>query len=88
MVLLGEMFNRIITRKKYLCRSRAVQIAVNLSAIDDWIEDMELPAGIQTHLSPVKDLLSWLQVRILVLDDISFRLKQSRGFLLSRSFLT
>ncbi|KAF9535373.1 DIL domain-containing protein [Crepidotus variabilis] len=56
-----EIFNRVITRKKYLCRSRAVQIAMNLTAIDDWIEDMSLPAGIQTHFAPVRDLLNWLQ---------------------------
>jgi len=78
---LGEIFNRIITRKKYLCRwdptllskssfsvilrSRAVQIAINFTSIEEWIEDMELPTGIQNHFYPVRDLLNWLQVNIL-----------------------
>jgi len=45
------------------CRSRAVQIAMNLSTLDEWIEDMGLPTGIQNHFAPVRDLLNWLQVR-------------------------
>ncbi|PPQ62739.1 hypothetical protein CVT24_000433 [Panaeolus cyanescens] len=56
-----EIFNRVITRKKYICRSRAVQISMNLTVIEDWIQEMQIPTGIQLHLSPVKDLLSWLQ---------------------------
>ncbi|KAF9040523.1 DIL domain-containing protein [Panaeolus papilionaceus] len=56
-----EIFNRVITRKKYICRSRAVQIGMNLTVIEDWIQEMQIPIGIQLHLLPVKDLLSWLQ---------------------------
>lgn len=59
----GEIFNRIITRKKLLCRSRAVQINLNLSELGDWIAEVGLPSGIQSHLAPVRDLLNWLQVR-------------------------
>lgn len=59
---LGETFNRIITRKKYLCRSRAVQINLNLSELEDWIGEVGLPGGIQSHFVPVRDLLNWLQV--------------------------
>ncbi|KAF9015076.1 DIL domain-containing protein [Cyathus striatus] len=56
-----EIFNRVITRKKYLCRSRALQIGVNLSALEDWVEEIGLPPAIRMHFSPVKDLLNWLQ---------------------------
>ncbi|KAF8905495.1 DIL domain-containing protein [Gymnopilus junonius] len=56
-----EIFNRIITRKKYLCRSRAVQISMNLTVIEEWIDEMGLPPGIQIHFAPVRDLLNWLQ---------------------------
>ncbi|KAG1881575.1 DIL domain-containing protein [Suillus tomentosus] len=56
-----EIFNRILTRKKYLCRSKAVQIGMNLVVLEEWIEDMGLPRGIASHLSPVRDLLNWLQ---------------------------
>ncbi|KAF7347902.1 hypothetical protein MVEN_01548100 [Mycena venus] len=41
-----EMFNRILTRKKYLCRSRAIQMGMNLGALEEWV---------------VRDLLNWLQ---------------------------
>ncbi|RDB29224.1 Dilute domain-containing protein C25B8.08 [Hypsizygus marmoreus] len=56
-----EIFNRIITRKKYLCRSRAIQIGMNLGVLEEWIEQMGLPPGIQSHFLPVRDLLNWLQ---------------------------
>ncbi|TFK77177.1 hypothetical protein BDN72DRAFT_830341 [Pluteus cervinus] len=56
-----EIFNRVITRKKYLCRSKAVQIAMNLTSIEEWIDQTGLPHGVHLHLQPVKDLLSWLQ---------------------------
>ncbi|KDR84897.1 hypothetical protein GALMADRAFT_233353 [Galerina marginata CBS 339.88] len=56
-----EIFNRIITRKKYICRSRAVQISMNLTAIEDWIEEMGIPPGIHRHFAAVRDLLNWLQ---------------------------
>ncbi|KAI0788667.1 DIL domain-containing protein [Abortiporus biennis] len=56
-----ESFNRILTRKKYLCRSRALQISMNLSVIEEWIGQMGLPRGIGSHFAPVRDLLNWLQ---------------------------
>ncbi len=59
----GEVFNRIVTRKKYLCRSRGVQIQLNLLALEDWVTEAGLPLGVQAHFAPVKELLNWLQVR-------------------------
>ncbi|KAF7339536.1 hypothetical protein MSAN_02168100 [Mycena sanguinolenta] len=56
-----EMFNRILTRKKFLCRSRAIQISMNLSALEEWVGLMGLPPGVQSHFNPVRDLLNWLQ---------------------------
>jgi len=56
-----EMFNRILTRKKYLCRSRAIQIGMNLGALEEWVGQMGLPHGVQSHFNPVRDLLNWLQ---------------------------
>lgn len=67
-VFQGEMFNRILTRKKYICRSRALQIAMNLSALEEWVLQMGLPSGVQAHFAPVRDLLHWLQV-----SPLSFR---------------
>lgn len=56
-----ELFNRIITRKKYLCRSRAIQIGMNLAVLEEWIGQMQLPPGVQSHFVPVRNLLNWLQ---------------------------
>ncbi|GJJ09439.1 hypothetical protein Clacol_003661 [Clathrus columnatus] len=47
-----EMFNRILGRKKYLCRSRAIQISMNLSVLDEWIVASGLPQGIDSHFIP------------------------------------
>jgi hypothetical protein len=76
----GELFNRVLGRKKYLCRcvpsrslkqsvqicrrSRAIQVGLNVSVLEDWIDRMGLPQGVQSHFSPVRDLLTWLQVRV------------------------
>lgn len=57
-----ELFNRILTRKKYLCRSKAVQIRMNITVIDDWVRANGLPTKTSTqHFEPVSQLLQWLQ---------------------------
>lgn len=43
-------------------RSRAVQISVNLGILEEWVTQMGLPRGVQSHFAPVRDLLNWLQV--------------------------
>lgn len=58
----SELFNRIITRKKYLCRTKAVQIRMNITALEDWTRSNGLPPNIASkHLEPVMQLLTWLQ---------------------------
>ncbi|KAG9314294.1 hypothetical protein JVU11DRAFT_5083 [Chiua virens] len=66
----SEIFNRVLTRKKYLCRSRAIQVGLNLSVLEEWIDDMGLPRAIVSHFSPVRDLLMWLQ-RLSSISDFS-----------------
>ncbi|KAF6766138.1 DIL domain-containing protein [Ephemerocybe angulata] len=56
-----EVFNRVITRKKYLCRSRAVQILANLAVVEEWVDELGIPPGVLSHFAPVKDLLGWTQ---------------------------
>ena len=57
-----ELFNRILTRKKYLCRTKAVQIRMNITVLEDWVRTNGLPAKTATkHLEPVTQLLKWLQ---------------------------
>jgi len=58
----SELFNRILTRKKYLCRTKAVQIRMNIAVLEDWVCVNGLPAKTVTkHLEPVTQLLQWLQ---------------------------
>ncbi|CDU23969.1 uncharacterized protein SPSC_02598 [Sporisorium scitamineum] len=57
-----ELFNRVLTRKRYLCRSRAIQIRMNVSTLEDWARSNALPLSIvHAHLSPLSQLISWLQ---------------------------
>lgn len=57
-----ELFNRILTRRKYLCRSKALQIRMNLTFLDDWVRANGLPAQTSTkHFAPLSQLLQWLQ---------------------------
>lgn len=35
---------------------------MNLAVLEDWIDEMDLPTGVQSHFLPVHDLLNWLQV--------------------------
>lgn len=58
----SELFNRIITRRKYLCRTKAVQIRMNITALEDWTRQNGLPPNVATkHLQPIMQLLQWLQ---------------------------
>jgi hypothetical protein len=60
---IGEVFNRILTRKRYLCRSRAVQVTRNIAKLEAWAVSIGLPQGVTSHFSPVHELLHWLQVK-------------------------
>jgi hypothetical protein len=50
--------------KVLVASSRAVQIGMNLSVLEEWVGKMALPRGVQSHFAPVRDLLNWLQVCI------------------------
>ncbi len=58
------MFNRLISRKKYLCRSRAIQIAMNVGVVEEWVARIGLPKAVGGHFACVRQLLSWLQVSL------------------------
>ncbi|CAO1619962.1 unnamed protein product [Parajaminaea phylloscopi] len=56
-----ELFNRVLSNRRYLCRSKAMQLKLNVSALEDWARSNALPLGIvRTHLAPVTQLISWL----------------------------
>ncbi|KAI5477084.1 DIL and Ankyrin domain containing protein [Pseudohyphozyma bogoriensis] len=57
-----EIFNRLLIQKKYLCRSKALQIRLNSSAIEDWARLNRMPTKMcSIHFAPLNQLLQWLQ---------------------------
>src|SRR4051794_32949472 len=55
-----ELFNKIISKKKYLCRSKAMQIRLNVSAIEDWVRTNNLSLSLINHFQPLIQLLQLL----------------------------
>lgn len=59
-----EMFNRILQRKKYLCRGRALHIALNLGVLEEWVSGgvgVGLPREVGKHFKVVRELVTWVQ---------------------------
>ncbi|KAI9494425.1 hypothetical protein BDB00DRAFT_787255 [Zychaea mexicana] len=67
-----ELFNRILTNKKLLSRSKALQIRMNLSYVEDWIRHNHLPSSLLSYLSPSVQLLQLLQCLSQLTDFESF----------------
>ncbi|KAK3320897.1 hypothetical protein B0T19DRAFT_430881 [Cercophora scortea] len=74
----AELFNRIMSSRKYLARTKAMQIRMNISVLEDWArqnnrqpehyEGGEMKTSgenivdaTRRHLTPVIQLLQWLQ---------------------------
>ncbi|KAG0292253.1 hypothetical protein BGZ97_005647 [Linnemannia gamsii] len=57
-----EVFNRIISNKKLLSRSKALQTRLNLSILEDWIRINNLPPKLHEQFAPLVQLLQLLQV--------------------------
>ncbi|KAI9483843.1 MAG: hypothetical protein EXX96DRAFT_477634 [Benjaminiella poitrasii] len=56
-----EVFNRVLTYKKYLCRSKALQIRMNISIVQDWVHANKLPGSLNHSFQPLVQLLQLLQ---------------------------
>lgn len=56
-----ELFNHILSKRKYLSRSKAIQIRMNLSAIEEWIRNNHLPSTLISYLNPSIQLVQLLQ---------------------------
>ncbi|KAI8144688.1 hypothetical protein BJV82DRAFT_605878 [Fennellomyces sp. T-0311] len=56
-----EMFNRILTNKRYLCRSKALQIRMNVTALEEWMRESQLPNHLASYFNPLVQLLQLLQ---------------------------
>ncbi|KAI9489635.1 hypothetical protein BDB00DRAFT_842351 [Zychaea mexicana] len=67
-----EMFNRILSNKKLLCRSKALQIRMNMSHIEDWIGQSNLPHSLVTYFDPTTQLLQLLQCLTQLQDLVGF----------------
>ncbi|KAI1309939.1 hypothetical protein EDD11_003954 [Mortierella claussenii] len=57
-----EVFNRMISNKKMLSRSKALQTRLNLSILEDWIRLNNLPPKLADQFAPLIQLLQLLQV--------------------------
>uniref|UniRef100_A0A1D1Y834 Dilute domain-containing protein C25B8.08 n=1 Tax=Anthurium amnicola TaxID=1678845 RepID=A0A1D1Y834_9ARAE len=55
-----ELFNKILSKKKFLCRSKAMQIRLNVSAIEDWVRTNNLSLTLINHFQPLIQLLQLL----------------------------
>lgn len=56
-----EIFNSILLNKKYLCRSRALQIRMNLTVVEEWIREHRLPNSLSGYFNPIVQLVQLLQ---------------------------
>lgn len=57
-----EVFNKMISNKKLLSRSKALQTRLNLSILEDWIRVNNLPPKLHEQFAPLVQLLQLLQV--------------------------
>ncbi|KAG0007220.1 hypothetical protein BGZ80_004929 [Entomortierella chlamydospora] len=57
-----EVFNRMMSSKKLLSRSKALQTRLNLSILEDWIRVNHMPAKLMDQFAPLIQLLQLLQV--------------------------
>ncbi|KAI8083136.1 uncharacterized protein BX664DRAFT_267646, partial [Halteromyces radiatus] len=76
-----ELFNRILMNKKYMCRSKALQVRMNLSIIEDWVREQQpyLPIHLTSYFDPLIQLLQLLQC-VSQLNDLTTFIGTLHGF--------
>lgn len=67
-----ELFNRMLTNKKMLSRSKALQVRMNVSHLEDWISVNRLPNHLLSYLNPSIQLLQLLQCLTMLQDLVDF----------------
>lgn len=67
-----ELFNRVLAYKRYLCRSKALQLRMNLSAMEEWLRINHLPPSLNNAFEPLVQLLQLLQCLSQMNDIIIF----------------
>ncbi|CAO3613744.1 unnamed protein product [Cunninghamella echinulata] len=56
-----DLFNHVLTNKKLICRSKALQIRMNVSYIEDWLRNQTFHRVLSHYLTPCIQLLQLLQ---------------------------
>ncbi|KAI8997092.1 DIL domain-containing protein [Pilobolus umbonatus] len=67
-----ESFNRVLSNKKNLCRSRALQIRMNISVMEEWVKMSKLPSSLINAFEPLTQLLQLLQCLSQMNDCVTF----------------
>ncbi|KAI7831548.1 DIL domain-containing protein [Gamsiella multidivaricata] len=57
-----EVFNLMVENRKFLSRSKALQTRLNLSILEDWLRNNQLPSRLTDQLAALVQLLQLLQV--------------------------
>ncbi|RKP06101.1 hypothetical protein THASP1DRAFT_7603, partial [Thamnocephalis sphaerospora] len=57
----GELFNSILTTRTLCSRSKAMQVRMNVSELEAWVRDNHLPASLLARMTPITQLLQFLQ---------------------------
>ncbi|KAF9356398.1 hypothetical protein BGX34_009946 [Mortierella sp. NVP85] len=57
-----EIFNRMIEGRQYMSRSQALQTRLNVSMLEDWLRNHQLPSRLAEQMGPLVQLLQLLQV--------------------------
>ncbi|KAF8951961.1 hypothetical protein BGZ46_003729 [Entomortierella lignicola] len=68
----SEVFNRMMSSKKLLSRSKALQTRLNLSILEDWIRVNHMPSKLMDQFAPLIQLLQLLQVLSLQEDFVTW----------------
>lgn len=74
-----ELFNCILSNKRLLCRSKAMQVRMNFSHLEDWIAANRLPSHLVSYLNPTIQLLQLLQCLTQLRDLMDF-INTTKGF--------
>ncbi|KAF9965330.1 hypothetical protein BGZ70_005043 [Mortierella alpina] len=57
-----EIFNHMMENRRFLSRSKALQTRLNLSCLEDWLRNNQMPSRVSAQLVPLIQLLQLLQV--------------------------
>ncbi|KAL1920213.1 uncharacterized protein VTP21DRAFT_1359 [Calcarisporiella thermophila] len=56
-----ELFNKVLSNRKLICRSKAVQARMNVSVLEEWVRTNGFASSLE-HLTPLVQLLQLIQI--------------------------